>query len=829
LPDEAWPALSGSSARDGPLRRRVIGLIILLTALGYLWSGIQSAARVVGGFSRGQARVELGVLGLVVGLGILQRRPWAWKVARAVCWITAIGLCVLGMFALNSPRRIEYDLPPSLASLAGPWLVVAVVGLAVALVIGQYAALSSPTGRAWFGLAAPELRPGGFSAWMAGGLVGAVSLAIGFLLVESHRRLERVGAAGGAVSSVAVDGGYAYVVLGGALGVLDLADPDAPVLVGRAPPATEQQWSQSSSRLAVDGPWVFAILPEAMALATFDASDPTRPQPLGPVGFTDVSPTDIAALGATAFVVGQDANGAGALVVLDAAGAITPTVESRYAYGANLQAIEAGFNDIYILATHPLRPCDGPPREPAELWVMDGAAWILDEPKWRLPLPIDSANLWVRGERGYVVTTAGRLLVLDLSETAGPTILGSATVRTGLIPSCVTPASAPALVAVGDHVYVSFPGDSRVTGVNVSDPTDPRLEGVLAGGGLEQLAAGGARLYGLVGADTMADGPWTLAVVDASDPRRLRLSGRWRSFSAAKVVVTGARAVVLTRENTLRMLSLDAPSQPVDLDLPLPGNIADVAADGGEFYAVTHRGAFMRLGATTGRPAAALPVPLGSGGWPRLAVAHGLAYLFTNRNTLHLVDVSDPDHPRLRGTMTPAGTIRALDAGPLHAYVAVEQKGLSSYSSRGPRTVPQVVVLDVSEPDAPRAVGEVLSWRPIEHEASVQVVAHHLYVGDGYSLRAYNLDDPTHPELAGSLSDRAAYSLAVAEDGLFAASSTLRLYWIGPPLAGRERATLGGFSGGGIAARGRYVYVADGERGLTVVEARHLLDGPIDR
>ena len=104
------------------------------------------------------------------------------------------------------------------------------------------------------------------------------------------------------------------------------------------------------------------------------------------------------------------------------------------------------------------------------------------------------------------------------------------------------------------------------------------------------------------------------------------------------------------------------------------------------------------------------------------------------------VDVTDPDHPKLRGHFPP-------DAGPDHAddawFSCLDVVGPRVYAGGSDGTLR---VLDVSQPSAPKCLGVAHATGGVQ---SLQADGNRVYVTDSEGLKAFDVTDPAVPLLVG--------------------------------------------------------------------------------
>ena len=202
------------------------------------------------------------------------------------------------------------------------------------------------------------------------------------------------------------------------------------------------------------------------------------------------------------------------------------------------------------------------------------------------------------------------------------------------------------------------------------------------------------------------------------------------------------------------------------------------------------------------------PVLLGSLSFPagrqvRVAVGGNLVYLADLTFGLHVVDVTNPMQPREVGSLALAGTPRAVSLG---------GTGLGGFGLTGSYAVVAcgdggVAVVDVSVPAAPVLVGTTPPGHP--RAGSVTVRGHYAYVAAGEEgiyggLHVVELADPTNPVEVGASEDDLGVTRAALEDGFalgaqFFVAGQVPIFDVGglPPVysAALDLSTLSGAQG----------------------------------
>lgn len=820
------------AGKPSPWARALAGGLIMLTAVAFLWGGLSSAWRMWTGPSKGQLRIEFGILGLVLGFGLLARKRWARTATLLLCWVWFLGVPLLAMQSANPSIRVRYDLPGQLSHLAGPPAIVLVALLVVGMTLVTYVALMSRAGRSWYGLADSAGTPGP-PLWLVPVALWLVVTATATVWLAGQRHIVPVTRLGGAVQALAVDGQYAYVAIGSGLGVLDLADPDRPVIVGQSTGLQQPhgQGFRPSDMVTTPGR-AYVLRADGRTVDAFDTSDPRAPRAVGSVTLP-FFPRDLHLANGRLYLVGQHPSetDSGGVVVLDVTGSMSPTIALQFDFDQAARAVAVDDEHWYVITGGPSRcaycPADAAksadPSTSVRVLAGGDLAWGNEE-VGRMSLPNDARDLVLVGTRAYVTTQSGQLLVVDVAQPEQPTL------RTTVDLTAVSPAVAAAgygeLMAAGDHLYTTDLGRSELVGIDISQPDQPGVDGRLTGVRLTNLAAGSGRLYALnAGLAELDDAPQVTAV-DVTEPEQPRLSGGWVSVTPRRVLLTARADYVLSSDNGLYELDLAEPERPQLGKRVEPPVVVDAATNGIDVYVVDGDGSFRRL-STAGQAEASLRLPATGSDlpWRILAVTDGLAYLSDGQDTLQLVDVSDRVQFVASGAIELSGRPMAVAQANQRAYVLIAadmQPGIR-YSSRDGAAVEQVLVYDVSSPAAPRRVGEITSWRPLSFDAAGLISDGRLFVGDSDGLQAYSLADPDHPVKTRTWSEQAVHSLVVGDDGLIARANTLRLYDLRPPFMGQEAGRMTDNWSGPIAARGDHVFTVDGELGLGVLRVDGLL------
>jgi hypothetical protein len=212
-----------------------------------------------------------------------------------------------------------------------------------------------------------------------------------------------------------------------------------------------------------------------------------------------------------------------------------------------------------------------------------------------------------------------RLVILDVSDPAHPTVIG----QTGVLPDVIL-----GVAVVGNYAYVAD-YDSGLYIINVSDPACPSGVGFYdTSGSAWGVAVAGTYAY-------VADGSSGLRIINVANPAAPTEAGFYdTSEYAYGVVVAGNYAYVADGSSGLRIIDVANPAAPSEVGFyDTPG------------YA---------WGMTVGN----------------------YAYVADEDKGLRIVDIADPTHPNEVGFYDTPGYTRGVAVAGNHAYVADGSSGL---------------------------------------------------------------------------------------------------------------------------------------------------------
>jgi hypothetical protein len=244
----------------------------------------------------------------------------------------------------------------------------------------------------------------------------------------------------------------------------------------------------------------------------------------------------------------------------------------------------------------------------------------------------------VRGSLAYLALESRRLVVLDVSGTGDPELVGQLTL----------PSSPTDLHLGGDLAAVAV--QSGVELVDVSNPTSPRRMGSIQTG----APVLGVRLQG--GLAFLATGPLGVRIFDVSDSQQPRLLGSAETGHAANAVRVAGTLVLVASNEGLEIVDASDPTRPVPVSflstssaartLELEGTRAYVGTEGGGLLAVDFQDPVRPV--LLGRSAA--------GSIRSIRLLDGVALVSVAPTTLQAVDIRNASGLAVVGSLRLPGT-----------------------------------------------------------------------------------------------------------------------------------------------------------------------------
>jgi len=620
-----------------------------------------------------------------------------------------------------------------------------------------------------------------FSTCAALMILGCVSLvlAVGPALGQDDGALQTVGnwSFGGALA-VAYDAprNLAYIGSGGAVIVLDLADPAAPQLVSDSLDSqglvTDLAYDAATRRLYVAA--------GVANLQIWDLADPAAPQLLGTgeINATGLNPPvqTVELFGDFALVEG-DWIGAASFDVSDPAQPVLVDINSSAGSStADISVSADGY--LHMLGSEyyaavPIEP-DGtlpgfggfPIGNARVVFGTPDAAFV---ERYGELLIFDRQNYgdYSSTEVGYFydmvvadglayLAASSALNIWDVSDLAAPTFTGTLAVPAGKVDLS------------GSVAYLAGGADG-LNVVDVSDPTQPvEIGGYAAFGSSRRIVRSGDHGY-------VTQGAAGVVVLDLADLAAPHAIARHDTPGyAVDVAVVGDRAYVADREGGLRILDVSDPAGPVELGAAAVASADVVVATADRAYVVDD--------------------------------------VLNEPDWIRIYDVTDPAAVTELGAILMQSEVDALDVTGDLLFAAADDLGLR--------------VLDVSNPASPVEIGSYV----VENTWDVHVRGDRAFLASADwngGLVILDVADPTAPQLLGNYVPSSGwyhpFDLAIAGDFAYLSSPVpssgqLVAVYVADPTAPVEVAdySLPG-DVADIAATDSLVYVADGNAGVRVL------------
>lgn len=336
----------------------------------------------------------------------------------------------------------------------------------------------------------------------------------------------------------------------------------------------------------------------------------------------------------------------------------------------------------------------------------------------RLLLPDVPLDIEASGNLVLIAAGAGTLLVVDVSNPAYPSILGSAG----------SPSSpARSVHVVGNVAYVAA-GRGGLQIVDFSDPTQPTIRGaynnLLVA---KDVFVSGGMAY--VTGDQFAG----LRILDVCEPTNPTLRGTWGGATGGYIAVSGDFAYLTTYLFGMHVFDISEPSSPTlygryealsgAVRIFISNQLAYVAASSGMEIIDISNPAQPALRGSVSTPGAARAVH----------AAGGLAAVADYSEGMQLFNVTNPSAPIFQGDYDAPNEVHDVHVADHVAYLATSNEGFQ--------------IIDVSVPSQPALRGKYSDSRSA---SDVYVNADTAYLADGWNLVLLDVSDPWRPARRGA-------------------------------------------------------------------------------
>jgi len=581
----------------------------------------------------------------------------------------------------------------------------------------------------------------------------------------------------GSVMGVAIAGDYAFLSDGmSGLQVVDISDPDSPVIVGSA------DTPGFALNVAVDGDFAF-VADGAMGLQVIDISAPEFPVIVGSLD-TPGSATAVAVDGGFAHV----ADGSAGLLVVDVSVPESPVVAgSVSAPGFSAEITLSGNHCFLACGVEGLNVID----------ILDPGNPVI---VGSVDTPGSSSGVAVLGNWAYVADGASGLQVVDVSIPESPVIAGSL----GLDGASL------GIEVLGGFAYMSQQGVGLQV-VDISMPESPVPAGSVELVGMSKtITVSGSNAY------VVAFG-FDLQVIDISGAESAPILSTLGFSQSVKGVASKGDYAYSMGISEFSVIDMASPATPVAVgSIHLSGY--------GQTIAMMGNYAFVSLGVHAPIQVVDVSVPESpvvvsnvQAGSSDISIDGNIAVVGGGRDGgFSVVDITDPTSPVITGRL------------PIAAYSVFVQ---GEYAYFGGNETGMWVV-DLSNVHSPTVVGWMATETVVQ---DIVVIGNFAYLAEyEYGLRVVDVSVPESPVIVGS---RAVHGYAMAiggagdhiyvsdwigpdtEEGLktFEFKSYLQVFDVSdstnPVVTGRLE-TPGLINN--VDASGNYLLVADNDPGMTV-------------
>ncbi|WP_370573446.1 disaggregatase related repeat-containing protein, partial [Methanomethylovorans sp.] len=570
---------------------------------------------------------------------------------------------------------------------------------------------------------------------------------------------------GGNAYDVEIFGDYAYLGQGQDLVVLNIADIRKPSEVGRIITPSVV------SAIAVSGDYAY-IGDGSSGLTIVDITDPASPQLMGTyAGIYDSSAYSVVVSGQYAYVTNQFP---GNLQIIDISDPSAPTLAGNYDVSGqgNANGVAISGNYAYVAAGG-LIIVDISDPSPQPVSIYKEQTYALD--------------VAVSGNYAYVADADKGLIILNITDPSSPALAGS----------YVTENIGYTRIAVsGNYAYAGEYSSFSI--IDISNPASPDLVSTYATDGNTNNFAVAEDYAYIAGSG--------LEIVDIGNPSvPAHMSNYYNGDWAWDVSVSGDYAHV-TSWNGLTIADISDPSSPAFAGKYDVGGGADEVDVQGNYAYVASGGSDSVLVSVVDITDPSVPTLTGSAGLfadngVGIDVEGNYACVGVGFPGLSILDISDPVSPEYighYGSYGPENCTQNVVVSGNYAYV------LHDF---------ELSILDISDPSSP-----VLASSYPTRISDVAVSGNYAYLAADDVL-ILDVSDPAAPELAGSYDTSGASYIAISGNYAYVVSDNgLIVLDISDPFSPQLAGSYSGSTiSGSITVSGDYVYVANRERGLTIL------------
>ncbi len=352
-------------------------------------------------------------------------------------------------------------------------------------------------------------------------------------------------------------------------------------------------------------------------------------------------------------------------------------------------------------------------------------------------------DIAVSGNYAFIANGASGLLILNISNPATPTVVGSLS----------TMQYAYKILLTGNYVYITD-SNSGLTVINISNPAAPTMlwASGTTNGAVNDFIISGGYAY-VVSSLSDANGSSTLMIYDVRTPSSITEVGSMTFPEIAfGIALSGNYAYITGNRLGLRVINISDPTAPTAAasHYRVLNNASDIVASGQYAYVADNQFG-LRIFDVSHPATLALTHSISIGNAVGVSLHDNYAYVAASDSGLRIVNISNPLLP--------------INVGYRDTSAAVKQVVISgnyAYTIGGSR----LRILNISNPEAPVLIGSC----ELPYDANeLKVIGNYAYIADGAGgLRIIDISNSKAPSEIGSFANSSSDLLHIAISGNFA-------------------------------------------------------------
>ncbi|MEE9553517.1 MAG: hypothetical protein V3W18_04395 [candidate division Zixibacteria bacterium] len=508
-----------------------------------------------------------------------------------------------------------------------------------------------------------------------------------------------------------VQGNYAYCGLNNGLIVLDVSNPNTPILAGQLPIENYYSWEYFAADLSVSGDYVYLSGPYH-ALWIVDVSDPSQPALVSEFDLPGNS-NKIYAHDDHVYLAYEVSYNEGELFIIDVSDPTNPVVEgSLYGFHSIYDIFVSG--DLAYIAD-----------SNNGLMIIDISDHSNPQISATLDIGIGICRLYVTGNYVYTIgCPSDRLSIIDVSDPAAPE----------LISNLYHSLHSTGISVVGSYAYISARYGKLAT-INITDPHNPFITGISEED--PAVTVLDKHLFVSENYAYISDAYGGLQILDISDPYQPEFASKYSpSRKVQQVTLYGNYAVVADALRGINIVDISNPSDPTPVSFIEPEHygIARFSIFNDYLYtfeALQDHSSFRIMDISD----VYNPILLGTLDMEhtsaRVFVSSSYAYLIKWPTGLEVIDVSNLENPLNVGSCETPNNGFDLFVSGNYAYIPAGYEGLQ--------------IIDVSDPNEPAYIQTFQEIKGFP----IYISGEYMYLAGG-TISIFDISNPLNPISIGS-------------------------------------------------------------------------------